>query len=57
MAAEDQTAFEYTRAPVYGDRENITEFLNVHLRYVGAQVAQRWWRGEFVDFHELYRAA
>ncbi len=53
MAAEDQTAFEYARAPVYEDRENITDFLNA-LSAVGAQVAYRWWRAEFVDFHELF---
>jgi hypothetical protein len=53
MAAEDQTAFEYARAPIYEDRENITDFLNA-LSAVGAQVAHHWWRGEFVDFHELF---
>lgn len=53
MAAEDQTAFEYARAPIYVDRENITDFLNA-LSAVGAQVAHHWWRGEFVDFHELF---
>lgn len=53
MAAEDQTTFEYARAPAYEDRENISDFLNA-LSAVGAQVAHRWWRGEFVDFHELF---
>lgn len=53
MAAEDQIDFEYTRAPVYEDKENITSFLNA-LSAVGAQVAHHWWRGEFVDFHELF---
>jgi hypothetical protein len=53
MAAEEQTAFEYTRAPVYEDRENITDFLDA-LSGVGAQVAYHWWRGEFVDFHEVF---
>lgn len=53
MAAEDQVAFKYTRAPVYEERENITDFLNA-LSDIGARVAYRWWRGEFVDFHELY---
>ncbi len=53
MAAEDQTAFEYARAPIYEDRENVTDFLNA-LSAVGAQVAHHWWRGEFVDFHELF---
>ncbi len=53
MAAEGQTAFEYARAPIYEGRENITGFLDA-LSDVAAQVALRWWRGEFVDFHELF---
>lgn len=53
MAAEGQTDFEYARAPVYEDRENITEFLNA-LSGVATQVAHHWWRGEFVEFHELF---
>lgn len=53
MAAEGRTAFSYMRAPVYEDRENITEFLDF-LSGVAAQVAHHWWRNEFVDFHELY---
>lgn len=53
MAAEGQTAFEFVRAPVYEDRRNITEFLNA-LSVVATQVAHHWWRGEFVDFHELF---
>jgi len=53
MAAEDQTAFEYARAPIYENRENITDFLNA-LSVIGAQVAHHWWRGEFVDFHEIF---
>lgn len=53
MTAEDQTAFEFMRAPVYDGRQNITNFLNA-LSAVAAQVAQRWWRREFVDFHELF---
>lgn len=53
MAAEDQTDFEYTRAPIYEDRENITDFLNA-LSAAGAEVARHWWRAEFVDFHELF---
>jgi hypothetical protein len=53
MAAEGQTDFEHAPAPVYEGRENITEFLDV-LSAVAAQVAHHWWRGEFVDFHELY---
>lgn len=53
MAAEGQTAFEFVRAPVYEDRRNITDFLNA-LSLAAAQVAHHWWRGEFVDFHELF---
>lgn len=53
MAAEDQTAFEFVRAPVYEGRRNITEFLNA-LSVAAAQVAHHWWRGKFVDFHELF---
>jgi len=53
MAEEDQAALEYTQAPVYEGRENITAFLNA-LSTIGAQVAYRWWRREFVDFHELF---
>ncbi|MFL9872889.1 hypothetical protein [Paraburkholderia megapolitana] len=53
MAIEGQAAFEYIRAPVYEDRENITDFLDA-LTAVAAQVAHHWWRGEFVDFHELF---
>lgn len=53
MAAEGQTNFEFVRAPVYEDRQNITLFLNA-LSEVGAQVAHHWWLGEFVDFHKLY---
>jgi len=53
MAAEGQTAFEFVRAPVYEDRKNITDFLNA-LSVAAAQVAHHWWRGEFVDFHELF---
>lgn len=53
MAAEGQTDFDYTRAPVYEDRENITEFLNA-LSGVAAQIAHHWWRGELVDFHKLF---
>lgn len=54
MAAEGQTAFEFVRAPVYEDRKNITDFLNA-LSVAAAQVAHHWWRGEFVDFHELFK--
>jgi hypothetical protein len=53
MAAENQTAFEYARAPLYEGRENITDFLDA-LSAVGAKVAHQWWSGEFVDFHELF---
>lgn len=53
MAAEGQTAFEFARAPTYESRENITDFLNA-LSAAAAQVAHHWWRGEFVDFHELF---
>lgn len=53
MAAEGQTAFEFVRAPVYEDRKNITDFLNA-MSVAAAQVAHHWWRGEFVDFHELF---
>lgn len=53
MAAEGQIEFSFVRAPVYADRENITVFLDA-LSGVAVQVAHHWWRGEFVDFHELY---
>lgn len=53
MAAEGQTAFEFVRAPTYEDRTNITDFLDA-LSAAAAQVAHHWWRGEFVDFHELF---
>jgi hypothetical protein len=53
MAAEGQTAFEFARAPTYEGRENITDFFNA-LSAAAAQVAHHWWRGEFVDFHELF---
>lgn len=53
MAAEKQTAFNYNRAPTYKDRENITDFLDA-LSQIGAELAGRWWNGEFVDFHELF---
>jgi hypothetical protein len=53
MVAQGQTEFSFTRAPVYADRENITDFLNA-LSGVAAQVAHHWWRGEFVDFHEVF---
>lgn len=53
MAAEGQTKFSFVRAPVYADRENITNFLNA-LSGVAAQVAHYWWHGEFVDFHAVF---
>lgn len=53
MLAENQVDFKFTRAPVYDDRENITDFLN-ELSEIGAEIAGRWWRGEFVGFHELF---
>lgn len=53
MKAEGQTGFEFARAPTYEDRRNISYFLN-SLSAIAAQVAERWWRGEFVDFHELF---
>ncbi|GAB2712696.1 ATP-binding protein [Halomonas garicola] len=53
MAAESQTAFEFVRAPVYENRRNITELLNA-LSVAAAQVAHHWWRGESVNFHELF---
>ncbi len=53
MAAEGKTEFEFPKAPTYKDRENITTFLDA-LSGIAAQVAHHWWRGEFVDFHDLY---
>lgn len=53
MAAERQTEFSFVRAPTYADRENITNFMNA-LSDVAAQVANQWWRGAFVDFHEVF---
>lgn len=53
MKAEGQTGFEFVRAPIYEDRRNISYFLNA-LSAIAAQIAERWWRGEFVDFHELF---
>ena len=53
MEAEGQPTFEFVRAPSYKDRENISHFLDA-LSVIAAQVAKRWWRGEFVDFHELF---
>lgn len=53
MQAEGQTGFEFVRAPTYEDRRNISYFLN-SLSAIAAQVAERWWRGEFVDFNQLF---
>ncbi|EKN3978467.1 ATP-binding protein [Yersinia enterocolitica] len=53
MKAENQIAFEFVRAPSYEERENISHFLDA-LSEIAAQVAERWWQGEFVDFHELF---
>lgn len=53
MAAEGQADFEYAPPPAYEGRENITEFLDA-LSGIATQVAHHWWRGEFVDFHELF---
>lgn len=53
MAVEGQSDFEYSRAPKFETRENVTDFLDA-LTTVAAQVAHRWWRREFVDFHELF---
>ncbi|MCK9535351.1 MAG: ATP-binding protein [Pseudomonas sp.] len=53
MAAENQNEFEYTQAPVYEGRENITDFLNA-LSTIGTQVANSWWRGELVEFHAIF---
>jgi len=53
MQAEGQTGFEVVRAPTYVDRRNISYFLN-SLSAIAAQVAERWWRGEFVDFNQLF---
>ena len=53
MAAERKSDFEYVQAPVYKDRENITDFLNA-LSAIGARVASHWWNGKFVGFHELF---
>jgi len=52
-AAEGKSEINFPQAPPFKERGNITTFLDA-LTTVAAQVAQRWWRGEFVDFHELY---
>lgn len=53
MFAEGQAAFNFALAPVYTDRENITDFLN-ELSEIAEEVANRWWHGQFVDFHDLF---
>ncbi|GIX50840.1 NACHT domain-containing protein [Sphaerotilus sulfidivorans] len=53
MFAERQADFNFAPAPVYTDRENITDFLN-KLSKIAAEVANRWWHGQFVDFHDLF---
>lgn len=53
MFAEGQATFNFVPAPVYTDRENVTDFLN-ELSDVAAEVANRWWHGQFVDFHDLF---
>jgi hypothetical protein len=53
MLAEGQTHVEAVPAPFYEDRENITDYLDA-LSGIGMQLAQRWWRGEFIHFHEIY---
>lgn len=51
--ADGQIAFEFVRAPRYGERNNISHFLD-DLSAIADQVAERWWQGEFVDFHEIF---
>lgn len=53
MEADGKPGFPLTRAPVYEGRENISRFLDA-LSTIAVQIAKRWWRGEFVDFHELF---
>lgn len=53
MKADDQIAFEFVRAPSYEERKNISHFLDA-LSSIAAKVAEHWWQGEFVDFHELF---
>lgn len=53
MAAEGQSLFDMVPAPAFKDRRNVTVFLD-NLTGAAVQVAQRWWDGEFVDFHVLY---
>jgi hypothetical protein len=53
MAAKGQDYFEFTPAPVFKDHGNITEFLDA-LTNIGAEIAHRWFNGDFVDFHDLF---
>jgi len=52
-AALGKSEVDFPKAPPFKERGNITTFLDA-LTTVAAQIAQRWWRGDFVDFHELY---
>lgn len=54
MLAAGATAFEFIPALVFKDRTNITAFLS-ELALVADEIAQLWWEGQFVDFHELYK--
>ncbi|MEB5775234.1 ATP-binding protein [Aeromonas caviae] len=51
--ADGQIAFEFVRAPRYEERNNISYFLDA-LSVIADQIAERWWQGEFVDFHEIF---
>lgn len=51
--ADGQIAFKFVRAPSYKERKNISHFLDA-LSAIAAQVSERWWQGEFVDFHEIF---
>lgn len=51
--ADGQIAFEFVRAPRYEERNNISHFLDA-ISAIADQVAERWWQGEFVDFHEIF---
>lgn len=52
--ADGQISFEFVRAPRYEERNNISDFLDA-LSVIADQVADRWWQGEFVDFHEIFK--
>lgn len=53
MALEEQTKFEYVPAPLFNNRENITDLLNT-LACIASKVAHCWLRGESVQFNQLY---